>query len=171
MVDTNFSIIIHLWLDWGEKDEQFCLSSFLESQALLPRKSLWDVWEALHCQCPWPCHSSTAGALTQGRMHMWNSPALSWLQLRHLNVACGVSEIFLYLILSFFPASASSSFLTLSSGLIASVLSPVAFGGSHKNTWLLWGWCFLRQGMGRLKRDTVTSQSSKAGSDWLKCSK
>lgn len=59
------------------------------------------------------------------------------------------TDIFLYLILSFFPALASSSFLTLSSGLTASVLSPVDFGGFHNKHLIIMRMMFLEAGDGK----------------------
>lgn len=74
---------------------------------------------------------------------------LSWLLLRNLNVASGVSEIgslFFHLILSSSPALDSSSFLTPSSKLIVSGLSPVVFEGFYYKHLIIMRMMFLEAG-------------------------
>lgn len=55
-------------------------------------------------------------------------------------------DLSLNLILSSFPALASSSFLTPSSRLIVSVLSPVVFGGFYNKHLIITRMMFLEPG-------------------------
>lgn len=165
VVATDFSSIIHLWLDLGEKDKQFCLSFFLERPGIAVQEESLECLRGLtlpmclalpqqQCECPDTRQGahvkqpSTELAAETSAVKFWKT------------------DIFLYLILSFFPALASSSFLTLSSGLTASVLSPVVFGGFHNKHLIIMRMMFLEAGDGKAQT-WHCDQPKQQGREWL----